>query len=305
MNLRKSCLPLGWYPRDPSKIKDFLQEFAEKGQPGVNGLLAAVAPHAGWYYSGAVAAQAVAALSAGASNKNSGSPNTGNFAASTVVVIGGHLPEGMPALFAMEDAAETPLGAMEIDNELRASLLTGFREIPGFRAAEDRYQDNTVEVLLPMAAYFFPGAKLLWLRLPADIRSFEAGKILARVSPEKKLLVLGSTDLTHYGANYGFSPKGSGKEALSWVTTVNDRRFIDAVEAGDPEAALQRAEEERSACSAGAVLGVMGYAAERRAAGGSGNSAGKLLEYGTSAEIAMQDEGIMPDSFVGYAAIGF
>jgi AmmeMemoRadiSam system protein B len=205
----------------------------------------------------------------------------------------------MPPLFAMEDGAETPLGAMEIDGELRA-LFSG--ETGG---AADRHADNTVEVLLPMVKYFFPRAKLLWVRLPADPASFEAGKILARCARTlgRDLKALGSTDLTHYGANYGFSPRGSGREALDWVKTVNDRRFIEAVLEGNPGAALARAEGEKSACSAGAALGCLGFAAESaaRAADAGTAPAGELLAYGTSADRA--EDGECPDSFVGYAAI--
>ena len=41
------------------------------------------------------------------------------------------------------------------------------------------------------------------------------------------ILVFGSTDLTHYGPNYGWSPKGYGPEAVKWVKEVNDKKFID------------------------------------------------------------------------------
>jgi len=302
MNSRRSCLPPGWYPRDPARIGEFLK--AEAGNPrktagpeSTGGIIAAAAPHAGWYYSGALAARAVAALASGSS------PDT-------VALIGGHLPQSMPILFALEEAADTPLGPLEIDDELREALLNSLRQLNGLSTGEDRYQDNTVEVLLPMVKYFFPEARLLWARFPADIRSFDAGKILARTAASlgRNILVLGSTDLTHYGANYGFSPKGCGKEALEWVKTVNDRRFIDAVEAGNPGLALERAEREHSACSAGSVLGVMGFAEEVRAAGkqgGGSGCAGKLLSYGTSADISIDGAGNLPDSFVGYGAFAW
>jgi AmmeMemoRadiSam system protein B len=241
-------------------------------------ILAAAAPHAGWFYSGAIAAAAVSSL---------------DREAGTVAVIGGHLPAGMPPLFFPEDGVKTPLGDMEIDREFRDLLAD---ELDG---APDRYQDNTVEVLLPMVRWFFPRAKLLALRLPAESASFEAGRTLARIAASlgRKLRVLGSTDLTHYGPNYGFSPQGQGHRALDWVTGVNDRRFIRAVEEGDPARILERAEGERSACSAGAVLGVLGFARE------TGLSPGKLLVYGTSADVA--EDGEVPDSFVGYGAFGW
>ena len=117
-------------------------------------------------------------------------------------------------------------------------------------------------------------------------------------------MVLGSTDLTHYGANYGFSPKGRGKSALEWVKTVNDAAFISAVLAGDPSLALKLAEEDYSACSAGAVLGALGFTSDFRIKA-------KLLDYKTSAD-AGKSSGFkdisgedVPDSFVGYAAFKF
>ncbi|MDR2477901.1 MAG: AmmeMemoRadiSam system protein B [Treponema sp.] len=276
MTIREYSLPAGWYPRIPAEIGGFLAGFALplKGP----GAIAAVAPHAGWFYSGRVAARAVSSLSA---------------QVQTVAVIGGHLPAGMPPLFALEDGVRTPQGIMPIDSTLRDSLM------PELDGAEDRCRDNTVETLLPMVRHFFPKASLVWLRLPAEIASFEAGALLAKTAAQlgRTVAVLASTDLTHYGVNYGFSPKGGGPEALRWVREVNDANFIHAVEEGKPAAVLERAEADCSACSAGAVLGAMGFAAERR------SGSARLLEYATSADV-VKGEGL-PDSFVGYAAFAY
>jgi AmmeMemoRadiSam system protein B len=272
MNFRESCLPQGWYPRNTHEIGRFLSGFAENG----GSVSAAIAPHAGWFYSGKIAARAAAAL---------------DRKAGTAVAIGGHLPEGYPPLFAMEDAVNTPLGRMAIDAELRETM---YKEIKG---RPDQYPDNTVEVLLPMVRFFMPKASLLWVRLPADITSFDAGKALAAAAKNlgRGIAVLASTDLTHYGPNYGYAPRGGGQQALKWVKEVNDRNFIKAVEAGDPNAVLERAEADLSSCSAGAVLGAMGYASAINA------GPARLLEYGTSADAA----GAVLDSFVGYAAFAF
>jgi AmmeMemoRadiSam system protein B len=272
MNLRESFLPMGWYPRDSGEISRFLSGMTAPGKAP-----AAVAPHAGWRYSGKIAARAVSSLGG---------------TIETLVVIGGHLPAGYPPLFAMEDAVSTPLGAMTINAALRAALLN---ELGG---VEDRYPDNTVEVLLPMARFFFPKASLLWLRLPAELPSFDAGKAVATAAEHLgcAIAVLASTDLTHYGPNYHFTPKGTGPDALRWVKEVNDRHFIDAVLSGDPAAVLERAEADSSSCSAGAVLGAMGFASAR------GMGSARLLEYGTSVDGIDADE---VDSFVGYAAMAW
>lgn len=275
MILREPCLPPGWYPRDRDKIGHFLEIFKK---PGV--CRAASAPHAGWYYSGLCAASAVSSLKQDAD---------------TVVVIGGHLGAGMPLLVAAEDGVKTPLGTMKMDEDLREAFKSRTETRP------DRYQDNTVEVLLPMVNYFFPHSELLWLRFPAEIDSFDAGKILAEcaVSTGRKIVVLASTDLTHYGSNYGFSPMGRGKAALEWVKNVNDAAFISAVLEGDPNLVLERANKDFSSCSAGAVLGALGFAAEE------GLTERRLLDYRTSADMKDDFTGTdVPDSFVGYAAIG-
>jgi len=279
MNFREYCLPPGWYPRNPDEIKRFLSGFKEAAFAGTASsggsvsARAAIAPHAGWFYSGKTAARAAAAL-----DRN----------ADTVVVIGGHLPEGYPPLFAMEDAVNTPFGSMTIDAELRENM---YKEIKG---RPDQYSDNTVEVLLPMVHFFMPNARLLWIRLPADMSSFDSGKTLAAAAKElgRNIAVLASTDLTHYGPNYRYTPKGCGPQALKWVKEVNDRNFITAVESGDPALVLERAESDLSSCSAGAVLGAMGYAAAINA------GPARLLEYSTSADAVAE----IPDSFVGYAA---
>ena len=287
MFLRDLLLPPGWYPREKADIETFLRPFSGGGQSSA----AAVAPHAGWYYSGHTAALSVSCLDA---------------EAETVAVIGGHLPGGMPILFAGEDGVKTPFGAMKIDGELREEFKK--QVSPGINTVRpDRYEDNTVEVLLPMVHYFFPRASLLWLRFPSDLSSFEAGKLLAASASTlgRQLVVLASTDLTHYGRNYGYSPHGRGKSALEWVKNVNDASFINAVLEGDPSVVLERAERDKSACSAGAVLGALGFCSSL------GKTNARLLDYRSSASAGADIKGQgddgddIPDSFVGYAAIAF
>jgi AmmeMemoRadiSam system protein B len=181
---------------------------------------------------------------------------------------------------------------MEIDGQFRDALA---RELGG---APDSYRDNTVEVEVPLVRYFFPRAKLLWLRLPAEAAAFGTGRRIARTGAAlgRRTVFLGSTDLTHYGEAYGFCPRGAGKQALDWVAGVNDRAFIDALIAGEGGEILRRAEEDRSACSAGAALAALGFAVQR------GALPAKLLAYGTSADAG---DGEVPASFVGYAALSW
>jgi AmmeMemoRadiSam system protein B len=272
MKIREYSLPQGWYPREEKEISRFLS-----GYERANSSRAVIAPHAGWHYSGKIAARSVSSLDSDAG---------------TVVVLGGHLPAGHPALFALEDAVMTPLEPMPVDAELRALL------IKALDGKEDLHRDNTIEVLVPMLRFFFPGMALLWIRLPAELSSYDAGRVIGEYADKsgRKINVAASTDLTHYGYNYGFSPKGAGADALKWVKEVNDFNFISAVQSGDRKEVLRRAEQDKSSCSAGAVLGAMGFADY------AGLGRAQLLEYGTSADA---EAGPVPDSFVGYASMAF
>jgi len=277
MLIRKPFLPAGWYPRDPAGVGEFLAPFGALRAGAEGRAAAALAPHAGWFYSGALAARSAASLSRGVD---------------TVAVIGGHLPPDAPPLCAPEDGVWTPLGAAPIDGELRDAFK---RRVP---CGKDLSACNTVEVLVPMVRYFFPEAALLWLRFPAALSSYEAGRVLFECASSlgRRLAVLASTDLTHYGPRYGFTPAGLGRKALDWARDVNDQGFLEALLAGDAPLLLERALRDSSACSPGAALGALGFA---RAAGA---HKGALLARASSADA---EEGSAPDSFVDYASVAW
>ena len=67
------------------------------------------------------------------------------------------------------------------------------------------------------------------------------------------IVVIGSTDLTHYGPNYGFTAKGSGVQAVDWVRDKNDRGVIDAMIRMDPEAVIREGLSNDNACCCGAA----------------------------------------------------
>jgi AmmeMemoRadiSam system protein B len=121
------------------------------------------------------------------------------------------------------------------------------------------------------------------------------GEEVARLAKEKgvSILAIGSTDLTHYGPNYGFVKKGLGPTAVEWVKKDNDKGFIDYALKMDTGGLLKHAEENDSACSAGAAASAIATCKEL------GAEKGTLVDYYTSYDI-------MPDdSFVGYAGIVF
>jgi len=288
MELRRRSLPEGWYPREAGEVRRLVETWRGAGPPLEVDSRAVVAPHAGWAFSGRLAALAWSTLASSA-----GAGAGGTVAFETVVIAGGHLRPSSPLLYAPEGAFETPFGPREADGELLRALLEAAAGW-GLRMAPDRDRDNSVEVQLPFAALFAPRARILWLRLPPSSASIEAGLLVheAAKSLGRRLAFLASTDLTHYGPDYDFEPRGRGGEAEAWVRGVNDRAFIDACLARDPELVLARARADRSACSAGAVAAALAFA-ERE-----GATRASLLDYSTSLDVRRAD------SFVGYAALG-
>jgi AmmeMemoRadiSam system protein B len=276
MRTRERMLPAGWYPASASACKAEINQFIADAKPLPPGtrVYGGIVPHAGWFFSGKAAAR-VFFLAAKA-----GQPQV-------VCVFGGHLGGSSPPLLVTADAWETPLGNLPLATEFYKPLgqrLTLREEYPG---------DNTIEVQLPFVKYFFPDARVLALRSPQSATAIELGRAVAAVAKELQVSIMafGSTDLTHYGANYGFAPQGYGPAAVKWVKEVNDKKFIDVALKLDAPGIIQTAAQNQNACSPG------GAATAVTVAQADGATKAALVDYYTSYDI-------MPgDSFVGYAGI--
>ncbi|MBU0927757.1 MAG: AmmeMemoRadiSam system protein B [Spirochaetes bacterium] len=274
MSIRQRSLPEGWYPASARELEARLGAWDRvDGAARPGGASACIAPHAGWYYSGRIA---WAAWGAAAD-------------ADAVVIVGGHLAAGSKFRYYPEDGFETPSRVVAADAEL-------VREVAGaVKAVPDTSADNTVEVHLPMAAYRFEGVPVACFRAPNDAGAKDLGLAIAEYAQRssKRVFVLGSTDLTHYGKSYGFEPAGSGRTGFAWA-----RKSDTAIEAAflgfDTEAALRLAGDEGSACSVGAAIAAMAYA------GSVGASSSRLLMRGSSDEITPG-----ADSSVGYCSISY
>ncbi len=156
-------------------------------------------------------------------------------------------------------------------------------------------QDNTIELQLPFIKYFFEDARIIPIGVPPRETSLAIGRTAAMLSEESglRIKVVGSTDLTHYGRNYGFLPEGSGPAAVDWVRNENDRRMIDLMLAMDPEQVIKEALAQQNACCSGAAATAIAAAKQL------GSSGAEAIAYTTSYDVHPDD------SFVGYAGIVF
>lgn len=271
MKTRGRTLPAGWYPTGEVETIRQFKEWEKEYNLRQNAV-SVIVPHAGWFFSGKLAFGAISSLRRDCS---------------TVVVVGGHMAPGGGILAAPEEGYETPLGVLPAD-KLLLEKLQGELDI-----MEDNFADNTVEIQLPILAYCMKGKRALYMRVSPSEDAVKLGEKLAELNKEDEmdLTVIGSTDLTHYGPSYGFTPKGVGSKARQWVEEVNDKKIIDAMVEMDGEQILKTGNEEKAACSAGAAAAASTFAKEL------GVNRGTLLDYYTSASIHPGD------SMVGYAGI--
>jgi AmmeMemoRadiSam system protein B len=282
MNVRKAAFAGSWYPDIPEacerEIKQFIggKEFEIPKGSWVGGIV----PHAGWYFSGAIACHVIHTLKAG-------------IPPDLFILFGMHLHPASPNYIMIEGAWETPFGELTIETELARILAERFPF--HIETAQSHAKDNTIELQLPFIKYFFPKAKIVPMGLPPKETSLEIGKAAAEISSDLGMSarVVGSTDLTHYGFNYGFIPKGTGVAAVNWVRNDNDRKVIEAMLAMNPTMVIEEALANQNACCSGAAAAAL--------------AAGKALgaTSATQTAYATSYDKSPGDSFVGYVGILF
>ena len=283
MKVRKSVFSGSWYPGDAAgcerEIKGFLKEYPTKIIPQRD-LIGGIVPHAGWYFSGSIACNVIHCL------KDEEPPDA-------FVIFGMHLHTRSPSYIMTDGSWETPFGEIKIEKSLAGALVEQFTF--QIETAENYTQDNTIELQLPFIKYFFEDTKIVPIGVPPVQESLEIGKAVADISQRLglRIKVIGSTDLTHYGMNYGFVSHGTGPAALDWVRNENDRRVIDAMLAMDPDKVISEALANQNACCSGAAATAI--AAAKRL----GSDKAETIAYATSYDKSPGD------SFVGYAGIVF
>ncbi len=265
------------------QIENFLAGFEPPSEPAKPS--AGIVPHAGWVFSGAVAAKVVKCLQAA-------SPEA-------FVIFGAvHSWGAKHGAVYPTGSWDTPLGEVEVDAELAKLLLEKCSQHltsdPGSHA-----QEHSIEVQVPIIKHLHPEARIVPIAMPPGPEAAAAGAAVGSVlrGSGRRTAVLGSTDLTHYGPSYGFAPWGVGSAALEKMHQ-NDRRIIDLALGFEADKVVGEAQKNSNACGAGAVAATVAAAA----ASGAGKSA--LVEYTTSHDV--MDE--RPDAFqmaVGYAGIIF
>jgi len=261
-------------------MEEFKTGFSPPAEPSL--VVAGIVPHAGWFFSGGTAAHVFLTI------KAKQSP-------STFILLGAvHVPGIRSNAVYPDGSWSTPLGELKIDSALAERLLDGHPDLVESSARAHTFE-HSIEVQTPMIKHLFPDAMILPIVVPPSDDAVELGEAIGLLVKDTDTVVVGSTDLTHYGDNYGFTPAGYGGNAYEWMVE-NDEHIITLAERMMPREILVEASVNHNACGAGAM------AAATSAAKAMGAKKGVLIEHTTSYDVMPEGEFVMA---VGYAGIVF
>jgi len=260
-----------FYPGDAAELAREVEQHLAAGRAATGAepapALALMAPHAGYMYSGGVAGQVFARVTAPA----------------RVVVMGpNHTGRGERVSVVPAGAYQLPGGSVPIDSELAAAILD---EVPGARPDADAHRtEHSVEVEVPFLRALEPAVRFVPMVLSqlSERDCFAVGEGLARAIARVGggVLVVASSDMSHY------LPDAEARRV--------DRIALDSLLTGDA-AALHRTVRERdiSMCGVIPATAMLAYA---RAAGAMRPP--DLVAYATSGDASGDRARV-----VGYAGV--
>lgn len=279
MEVRKPSVSGQFYPSDPDELSKLIDDcYLHRLGPGVqppapptgSDLVAVVAPHAGYVYSGPVAAHSYLHVS------SMRDPDL-------VVVVGpNHYGIGSGVSTFADGLWETPLGHMRVDSEA-AKELVELADVVSIDPGAHRLE-HSLEVQLPFLQKIFDDAvRLLPISLLfQDMETAEAvASALSKVLKGRRAVLVASSDLTHYEP--AASARSKDAALLERVLKMDVDGFYST---------LQRLDV--TACGYGAIASVM------LTARALGLTRPELLKYATSGDTSGDNVQV-----VGYGALRF
>ncbi len=268
--IRQPIVAGAFYPGTHAGLMDALTGLFGGKRPSVADTPAApeglIVPHAGYAYSGRVAADGYREVA------QFGKPDR-------VIILGtNHTGLGRPISIAREGIWRTPLGNARVDSTL-ADRLIG----KGFSVADEAFwREHSIEVQLPFLQYLF-GPETSFVPICVMLPSFSelaaAGEGLSECIRGESILLVISSDFTHYEPDD--IARRLDREAIDRILEFDAQGFYNLVVA-----------KRLSICGAGAIT-ILLVAARKL-----GWQGAKLISYATSGDATGDRSAV-----VGYAAI--
>lgn len=269
--IREPAVAGAFYPDNPEVLSRDVKRFLEnaKKEKLEGEIVALISPHAGYMYSGQVAAYAYKLIEGKAFD-------------SVVVVAPSHRALFKGASLYDRGGFRTPLGIVPVDLELSKKMMERRKEIQFLPEAHS--QEHSLEVQIPFLQVVLKSFKLVPIVME-PYWSWEMCQYLASAIAEtvrgKNVLLIASSDLSHFH---------SYDEAVKL-----DKIVLNHIDRFDPEGLNQDLRSGRcEACGGGPILSVM------LAAKALGANRGKVLKYLNSGDVTGDRSRV-----VGYGAGGF
>jgi AmmeMemoRadiSam system protein B/AmmeMemoRadiSam system protein A len=276
--VRPSALAGAWYPGDPDELRAMVDGFLEEveavdGQP-----MAIIVPHAGYVYSGSVAAHGFKQLEGG------------EYDVAVIIAADHQQPVSKPISVWAEGGFETPLGVVPVDVDLAEALVAAH---PSIKADTAPHQgEHPIEIELPFLQRACPECRIVPVLMGSDSQESVAAlsEALLSVLPGRRAVVIASSDLSHY-------PSYQDARAVDGAT-------LAAIETGDPARLRETidglmsagyADLATPACGQGPIL------VAARVAKGLGADTVTTLRYANSGDSPQGDR----ERVVGYGAVMF
>jgi len=276
--VRPATVAGSWYPDDPQELAATIDSLLAAVEP-VDGVpLGLIVPHAGYAYSGPVAAVGFRQLQ--------GAP----LDVAIVIAPDHQSPLSDPVSVWAEGGFETPLGVVPVDVELAQALIEADPRItfdPAAHAGE-----HAIEIELPFLQRACPTCRVVPVLMGNDDE--ETVEMLAdallKVLPGHRAAVIASSDLSHYPSyDNARAVDGATLAAVETGVPARVRETIAALMgAGVPNLAT-------CACGEGPILVAM------RVAQGLGADTVSVLYYANSGDSPQGDQ----SQVVGYGAVMF
>jgi len=221
-DIRRSVAAGSFYPGDPRALKQHIEGLLSQIEPrDLTGIKAVVSPHAGYIYSGPVAAHSFRLVQ-------------GKQYDSIMVIAPSHAEYFDFVSVYNGDAYETPLGRVAVDRERAAKLADADPAIK--ESGSGHGNEHSLEVQLPfLQVALGEDIKII----PVVIGNQESGNITAlgeaagRLFADDNILIVASTDLSHYHP-YDVAVS-MDTEVKNIIESFDSKRLINNIELGEAE----------------------------------------------------------------------
>jgi AmmeMemoRadiSam system protein B len=211
--IRKPAVAGQFYPASERKLREEIERYVDENADRTKAL-GAVAPHAGYVYSGETAGAVYSRLTI----------------PETVVLLGpNHTGRGEAYSIQVEGLWRTPLGDAQVDSALAKTILEGSKYLVEDDSAHEF--EHSIEVQVPFLQYLRRDIRIVPIVLSEGALDVcrEIGKAIADAVSEKSpdTLIVASSDMTHYES--ADEAKAKDDKAIDAIVNLSEEELVSRV----------------------------------------------------------------------------